>query len=327
MTNGNTIGKISVIGAGYMGGGIAQVFSGAGYPVTLADQTKDIADAAVKRVVGEAKDLESRNLTSQGTAASVEKNLTSAASIEDASKDADLVLEAVYEDIAVKKDVLSRVSNNSSQDTIIGTNTSTISVNILKDAVTHPERFMTVHFFNPAPLIPGAELVTSTVTDPAVPKLVVDALHKAGKRPAVVGDTPGMVVNRIQYAMLREAFKVVEDGVASMQDVDTLVRNSLGFRLGFFGPFSIVDQAGVDVYASCFKILEDAFGDRMSTPKVLSDAVAAGVRGTKSGHGLLGRYSDEDVSAVQEYRSNAYARMQKLQAALGDPPSAHDDEH
>ena len=123
---------------------------------------------------------------------------------------------------------------------------------------------------------------------------VVDVLTRAGKRPAVVGDTPGMVVNRIQYAMLSEAFRVVEEGVASKEAIDTLIRNSLGFRLGLVGPFSIVDQAGVDIYASCYGILEEAFGERMAAPESLLAAVADGSHGTKAGRGLLGSY-DEDA--------------------------------
>jgi 3-hydroxybutyryl-CoA dehydrogenase len=122
--------------------------------------------------------------------------------------------------------------------------------------------------------------------------------------------------------MLREAFRVVEEGVASMDAVDTLVRNSFGFRLGLMGPFAIVDQAGVDVYKSCFGILENAFGDRMSTPDTLTDAVAAGINGTKVGKGLLGTYGDEQLAAIKEYRDNAYVRMQSLQNELGAPPSA-----
>src|SRR5699024_4403157 len=178
-----------------------------------------------------------------------------------------------------------------------GPHTSPMSVNPPKPPESHPEPFLNIHFFTPAPSIPGAELVASDETSDAVVSAVVDVLTRAGKRPAVVGDTPGMVVNRIQYAMLSEAFKVVEEGVASMEAIDTLIRNSFGFRLGLVGPFSIVDQAGVDIYASCYGILEAAFGERMANPATLSDAVAAGAHGTKVGRGLLGAYDDDALEA------------------------------
>ena len=316
------IASVAVVGSGYMGGGIAQVFAKAGFTVLIADQTAEVAAAARQRLVTEAHGFEEQGLFEQGAADAIEHNLVAATSVEDAASRVDLVIEAVFEDITVKAEVLRRVSAAARRETIIGTNTSTISVNILKPEVQQPERFMNIHFFNPAPFIPGAELVASDETDGAVVEAVVEALARAGKRPAVVGDTPGMVVNRIQYAMLREAFRVVEEGVASMEAVDTLVRNSFGFRLGLLGPFAIVDQAGVDVYRSCFGILEGAFGDRMSIPPSLTEAVAQGVNGTKVGKGLLGSYGDDELAAIKAYRDHAYVRMQALQDELGEPPSA-----
>lgn len=317
-TNGETI---AVIGSGYMGGGIAQVFAKAGFPVLIADQSAEAAAKAYDRLVTEARGFEDKGLFPAGAADAVAHNLSAAQSVEYAAAHADLVIEAVFENIAVKTEVLQRVAGAARADTIIGTNTSTISVNTLKSAVSHPERFMNIHFFNPSPFIPGAELVASDETDAAVVDTVVDVLLRAGKRPAVVGDTPGMVVNRIQYAMLKEAFRVVEEGVASMDAVDTLVRNSFGFRLGLLGPFAIVDQAGVDVYNSSFSILQDAHGERMSVPESLQKAVADGIHGTKVGRGLLGTYGESDLAAIKEYRDLAYVRMQQLQEDLGAPPS------
>ncbi|MFU8946464.1 3-hydroxyacyl-CoA dehydrogenase family protein [Mycetocola zhadangensis] len=317
-----TIHTVAVIGSGYMGGGIAQVFAKSGFTVLIADQSAEVASSALDRLVSEAYGFEEKGLFELGAAAAVEANLAAAESVEQACAQADLIIEAVFENIDVKTEVLQRISAAARGDAVIGTNTSTISVNKLKSAVENPARFMNIHFFNPAPFIPGAELVASDETDEAVVDAVIEVLNAAGKRPAVVGDTPGMVVNRIQYAMLSEAFRVVEEGVASMEAVDTLVRNSFGFRLGLFGPFAIVDQAGVDVYKSSFGILEDAFGPRMAIPESLSDAVAAGVHGTKVGKGLLGDYGDQDLTAIKNYREQAYVRMQALQTELGTPPGA-----
>lgn len=321
-----TIQTVAIIGSGYMGGGIAQVFAKAGYTVWLADQDEQTAIAARERLIAEARGFEARDLFAGGAAAAIEQNLAAAGSIETAAARADLVIEAVFEDIEIKNEVLARASAAASRKTIIGTNTSTISVDTLKSVVVYPERFLTIHFFNPAPFIPGAELVASDLTDPTHVSAVVDVLKRCGKRPAVVGDTPGMVVNRIQYAMLSEAFRVVEEGVASMEAIDTLVRNSLGFRLGLLGPFAIVDQAGVDIYASCYGILEKAHGERMATPPSLAAAVEAGVHGTKVGRGLLGDYDDDTLLATKTYRDEAYARMQTLQEELGPPPAAAKNE-
>lgn len=319
-----SIHTIAIIGSGYMGGGIAQVFAKAGFSVLIADQSAEVAAKAHYRLVEEARGFEDRGLFPTGSAAAVEQNLSPAESVEHAAASADLVIEAVFEDIDVKTAVLEQVAAAARTETIIGTNTSTISVNTLKNAVSRPERFMNIHFFNPAPFVPGAELVASDETDEAVVASVVDVLTRAGKRPAVVGDTPGMVVNRIQYAMLSEAFRVVEEGVASMDAIDTLIRNSFGFRLGLVGPFSIVDQAGVDIYASCYGILQEAFGERMATPATLETAVTDGAHGTKVGRGLLGTYDHDDLSAMREYRERAYVQMARLQEELGTPPGAGD---
>lgn len=314
------IATIAVVGSGYMGGGIAQVFARAGFSVLIADRSAEVAAAAHHRLVEEAQRFEDRGLFAGGAAAAIRQNLSAASSVDEAAAAADLVIEAVFEDLEVKTAVLRQISEAARAETIIGTNTSTMSVNTLKPAVSHPERFLNIHFFNPAPFIPGAELVASDETSDAVVEAVVDVLTRAGKRPAVVGDTPGMVVNRIQYAMLSEAFRVVEEGVASMEAIDTLIRNSLGFRLGLVGPFSIVDQAGVDIYASCYGILEEAFGERMAAPESLLAAEAAGSHGTKVGRGLLGSYDDAALSALREYRDRAYVQMATLQDDLGTPP-------
>lgn len=316
-----TVRTIAVIGSGYMGGGIAQVFATAGFTVLLADQNAAAAAAARERLVAQSREFEARELFAPGAADAVSRHLRASNSVEEAAGEADLVIEAVFEDVDVKSDVLRRVSAHAGVDTIIGTNTSSISVDTLKPAVASPERFLTIHFFNPAPFVPGAEVVASEDTDSSVVEIVAGVLERAGKRPAVVGDTPGMVVNRIQYAMVSEAFRVVEEGVASMEAIDTLVRNSFGFRLGLVGPFSMVDQAGVDVYAKCFGILREAFGDRMAPPAALEAAVDDGALGMKSGRGLLGEYDDDVLAAIQGYRDHAYVRMQGLQDELGPPPA------
>lgn len=314
--------KITVVGGGYMGGGIAQVFAKAGFSVRVADKDEMTAKSAVSRLVNESKQFENQGIFEKGATEKIIANLHYGSTIEDAVKDADLIIEAVFEDIKVKSSVLRRISESCPKDAVIGTNTSTISVNLLKDYVSYPERFMTVHFFNPAPLIPGVEMVVSSETDTKYVEPVKKALEASGKRPAAVNDTPGMVINRIQYAMVKEAFRVVDEGIASMADVDTLVRNSLGFRLGIFGPFAILDQAGVDVYQSCFKILENSFGDRMSCPESLNQAVQDGIKGMKNERGLLGEYTPEVSDAVVEYRSLGYSRMKNLQDSLGEPPHA-----
>ena len=316
-----TISTVTIVGAGYMGGGIAQVLAMAGFQVTIADVSVENADASLERLQKEARDFEDQGLYAPGSAELVAKNITAGKTIEDAVADVDFIEEAVFERIDVKRDVLAKISEHARPDAIIGTNTSTIPVKELESAVTNPERFLTVHFSNPAPFIPGVELVAGKDTTPEAVAAVKELLEKSGNQGAQVADTPGMVLNRLQYALLKEATAVVEEGVATAEDVDTIVRTTFGFRLGFFGPFAIADQAGLDVYANCFVTFEDAFGDRLATPQLLTDSVAADRKGVKNGKGLLGDYDESTSAELIAYRNKAYAKMSQLLAELGPAPT------
>lgn len=314
------INSVAVIGAGYMGGGIAQTLAAAGMSVTLADASPEATAKALVRLLAEAKAFEAQGLFPAGAAAAIEANLRTADSIEDAVRDVDFVEEAVFEVPAVKHEVLRRISAAARPDAIIGTNTSTLPVAVLAPAVTGPERFLTVHFSNPAPFIPGVELVAGVDTDPAIVPVVKEMLARVRRSSAQVADTPGFVLNRLQYVLLKESNAIVEEGIATAEDVDTIVRTTFGFRLPFFGPFAIADMAGLDVYANCFKTFEDAFGARFATPVLLSTMVAEGKHGLKNGAGFYGTFDESMAAEIVAYRNKAYARMAQLLEELGPSP-------
>jgi 3-hydroxybutyryl-CoA dehydrogenase len=320
MTN---IKTIAVIGAGYMGGGIAQALALANYDVRLADVDEATAQAALNRLLQEARDFESQGLFPAGSAATIAQHLTAAASIEAAVKDADFIEEVVAENVDIKRDVLARISNAARPDAIIGTNTSTIPVHQLVSAITAPERFLTVHFSNPAPFIPGVELVCGPQTSEETVATVKDLLKSAGREGAQVADTPGMVLNRLQFTLFKEAASIVEEGIATPEDVDAIVRSTFGFRLGFFGPFAIADQAGLDVYLGAFSTLEQAYGERLSAPKILRETVESGQKGVKTGAGLTGKFDDSTSRDLIAYRNNAYAKMNQLVQDLGPAPKGN----
>jgi len=146
-----------------------------------------------------------------------------------------------------------------------------------------------------------------------------DLVHAAGKQTAVVKDVTGFVLNRLQYALFHEAAQLVEQGIATADDVDTLVRTTFGFRLPFFGPFAIADMAGLDVYNFCYKSLQTGFPERFATPKILSDLVEAGKLGTKTGAGFLNVPAERTPELIA-YRNKAYVAMQKLIEELGPAP-------
>ena len=260
------ISRIAVIGSGYMGGGIAQVLALSGIDVVLGDVDAATAEQARVRLVDQAATF----VEHEALRCRLDRDPRTAAlrgrHVEDAVSDVDYVTEAVYESPEAKRDALTRISAATRDDTIIGTNTSAIPIGDLADFVRLPERFLGVHWMNPAPFIPGVELIAAASTDPAVVDRVEALILAAGKVPARVADTPGFVANRLQFALYKEAVKVVEEGLATPEQVDLVVSNAFGFRLALFGPFAIGDMAGLDVYAASYASLEKTYGERLAAP-------------------------------------------------------------
>ncbi|GAB5896172.1 3-hydroxyacyl-CoA dehydrogenase family protein [Mycolicibacterium mageritense] len=302
-----------------MGGGIAQVFGLAGARVALADVSAEIARDNYHRLIAESKEFVAEGLFPEGATETLETNLWPAASLAEAVSQADLIEEAVPEILSVKQDTLRQISSAARPDAIIGSNTSTISIGDMAGAVANPGRFLGIHFSNPSPFIPGVEIIPHAGTDESVVARARQVIHDAGKSTAQVKDVTGFVLNRLQYALFHEATQLVEDGTATADDIDTLVRTTFGFRLPFFGPFAIADMAGLDVYEFCYRSLQTDFPDRFATPRVLAELVAAGKLGTKTGAGFLD-VPAERIPELIAYRNKAYVLMQKLLDELGPAP-------
>lgn len=311
---------LAVIGCGYMGGGIAQVLAAGGFKVNIWDADQKKTQLARERLIEESQQFADSGLTGPAFAESVEANIRAASSLGDAVADVAFVEEAVFEDLSLKRSVLASISEAAPEDAVIGTNTSTIQAAHLYSAVKNPRRFLTVHFSNPAPFIPGVELVKCPETDEGAVEFAETILVQCGKLSARVADVPGMVINRLQYLLLTEAFRLVDEGVVSAEDVDLITRTTFGYRLGHFGPFSVADQAGLDTYVKGYEILRSAYGDRFETPIELERTVSSGHFGVKSGRGFLGEYNDEREASLVEYRNRAYAQMSQFQASLGERP-------
>jgi 3-hydroxybutyryl-CoA dehydrogenase len=311
--------NIAVIGSGYMGGGIAQVLALSGARVALADVTAEIAQSNYERLLKESDEFVAAGLFPAGATETLKENLWAANDIEEAVADAEYIEEAVPEVLEIKHGTLSRISAAARPDAIIGSNTSTISIAKLAEVVVNPERFLGVHFSNPAPFIPGVEVIPHAGTSAATVETARSIVGETGKETATVKDVTGFVLNRLQYALFHEAAQVVEEGIATAEDVDTMVRTTFGFRLPFFGPFAIADMAGLDVYAFCYKSLQTGFPERFATPKILQEKVDAGQLGTKTGSGFL-NVPAERTAALVAYRNKAYVAMQKLIEELGPAP-------
>jgi 3-hydroxybutyryl-CoA dehydrogenase len=319
MTIIDTITTTAVVGSGYMGGGIAQVLALHGYKVALGDVDGETAERARVRLVEQALGFEAQGLLPEGAAEIIEGNLAAAGSVEDAVAAADYIAEAVPEEREIKASILRRISAAAPAGAVIGTNTSAIPIGELALSVAGPERFLGVHWMNPAPFIPGVELIPGPDTNPNVLDIAEQLIRALGKTPARVADTPGFVANRLQFALYKEAVQIVDEGVATPEQIDAVVSNTFGFRLALFGPFAIGDMAGLDVYASSFRTLEKAYGERFAAPDALVATVNDGNLGLKSGHGFLD-IDPADQAALVAYRDNAYARLSQLRAELGQAP-------
>lgn len=308
--------QVAIVGAGYMGRGIAQVLAQAGERCVLADVTEERASAALDLLRGDVRRHERDQLVADGTAQAVHALVRSAASMEEAVGGSDLVIEAVFEEMDTKVQVLRRIEAAVTRDAVIATNTSAISITSLAGCLAHQDRFLGAHWFNPPQFVPGVELIACPETDPEVVDRVAALLVRAGKSPAQVGDQPGFVGNRLQYALFQEAAAIVEEGLASAETVDTIVRGTFGFRLPFFGPFAIADMAGLDVYRGAYRVLEDRYPGRFVAPAMLRDLIERGELGAKTGSGFVIRTRDE-AHAMAARRDRAYAALLDLLAVEG----------
>lgn len=311
--------KIAIIGSGYMGGGMAQVFALAGHKCVIADADSSIAQRSLDRLLSEAKAFEEQGLFAPGSATVIAENLRCAQSIEEASTQADYIAEVVPEVIEIKKEVLTRISDSARKDAIIASNTSAIPIAKLSAFVSNPFRFLGVHWMNPAPFVPGVEVIASPTTSEEILQFVERLIGGVGKVTSRVSDIAGFIANRLQFALYKEAVRMVEEGSATPEQIDTVVSNTFGFRLALFGPFAIADMAGLDVYVGAYKSLTDAYGERFSAPQSLLEKTRSGDYGLKTAGGFAGLDSSRSDELVA-YRNRAYAALSQLKKDLGPPP-------
>jgi 3-hydroxybutyryl-CoA dehydrogenase len=316
----------AIIGAGTMGLGVAECFAAAGLRVRLTDATPELTREAKGRLLRRAEGHAGAGLLAQEVVGKVEA-VETADDLAGTVGDVELVFEAVPEDISLKEEILGSCSEAAPQDAVIVSNTSSLPINDLSEFVGRPARFCGMHWFNPPEWTPGVEVIPAATTGGKIVGRLVEFLRSIGKRPAVVGDGPGFVANRIQNALFLEAVRCVEDGLASPQEVDEVVRSCFGFRLPFFGPFQISDMAGLDVYENVLDVLKEGLGERFEAPESLRKLVEGGRTGTKSGAGFL-EYTDEERERLLLERDRRYAALGELLKDLppfdvgsGDAPS------
>jgi 3-hydroxybutyryl-CoA dehydrogenase len=319
---------IACLGAGRMGRGIAVAFAYAGHRVTMID-VKARSDEQFSKLEAEALDEVRKTLATltrlgllketQADSVMARVSVVRAQDGNVALADAGIVFEGVPEVVELKREVLGAASQIVAPEAIIASTTSTILVDDLSGAIERPERFLNVHWLNPAYLIPLVEISPGAATDPAIIARVKALLEGIGKVPVVCAATPGFIVPRIQALAMNEAARMVEEGVASAEDIDKAIRYGFGFRYAVLGLLEFIDWGGGDILYYASRYLEGALGsDRYRAPEVISRNMEEGRIGLRTGAGFLD-YSGLDIDAYRERRLAALVDMLR-HFGLARPP-------
>ena len=278
---------IAVIGAGTMGHAIAQVFSLAGFQVALTDSDAEVLAGAIPRIRSNLKTCLQHGIVSDDEATAVAGRITLVSNLAGAASQGDFVVEAVFEDLHVKHEVLRQVEEHCLPHAIIASSTSSFRVADMAVVLSRPERFLVTHFWNPPYIIPLVEVMAGDHTSAEAIKTTITLLEAVGKYPVLVRkDTPGFVGNRLQHALRREAIAIVAQGIATPEDVDLIARLSFGLRLPVVGPLETVDLGGLDLTMAIQSYLLPEL-DRSTEPlQLIRDKVAHGELGAKAGKGF-----------------------------------------
>jgi 3-hydroxybutyryl-CoA dehydrogenase len=296
-----------------MGSGIALSFARAGTAVKLSARRDSTLQAARKRI-GESLDvLVANRVLDAREAAGAIARISTTRDLKDATRDAELVVESVVEDLDVKRDVLARAQRAARPGTVLVTDTSSIAIDDLAAALDHPESFAGMHWFNPPELVSLVEIVSGSRTARDVAARLVAWTRALGKRPVHLRrDIAGFIANRIQYAVFREAFALVKEGICDYADVDETMKAGLGARWAAIGPFESLDLAGLDVHEAVARRLYPLLAnDREPAPPVTA-LVAEGHLGCKTGRGLYGNYDDETIEALRRRRAQVLLALERL---------------
>jgi 3-hydroxybutyryl-CoA dehydrogenase len=279
------IATVAVVGAGTMGHGIAQVAAQAGYAVRLADVVPGAAARALGRI---RQNLDGAVERAKTTPAERDAALERIAALDDvalAARGAGLVVEAVPEDLDLKKDLFARLGRVAAETALLATNTSSLSVAAIAAATPRPARVLGMHFFNPVHLMKLVEVVAHAGTAPASVEAAVAVARRLGKEPIVVRDSPGFASSRLGVALGLEAMRMLEEGVASAEDIDRAM--TLGYNHPV-GPLGLTDMVGLDVRLAIARYLHRTLGDaRFAPPAILERLVAEGKLGKKTGQGFF----------------------------------------
>ena len=289
--------KVGVVGCGLMGSGIAQVAAAAGFDTVVREVSPDVVDKGLKSI-----DKNLARLVEKGTLQDAARNeirgRLKGTTVLDDLKDCDLVIEAIIEQLPVKRELFSALDALCPPSTIFASNTSSLTITEMAAATKRPERFVGLHFFNPVPLMKLVEVVRTIATDDAVYEEMVAFGGKLGKTPVRAHDSTGFIVNRLLVPYLLDAIRALEEGVGSIEDIDNSMKLGCGHPMG---PLTLLDFVGLDTTYYIANIMFDEFKEpRFAPPPLLKRMVLAGWNGKKSGRGFYD-YTDPQKPKAMKF--------------------------
>jgi 3-hydroxybutyryl-CoA dehydrogenase len=281
--------NITVIGAGTMGNGIAHAFAQSGYSVNLVDISADALDRAMTTITKNLDRMLSKEKILEADKNNTLSNISTNTDLTDAVKDADLVIEAATENIDIKLKIFKQLDEICDDNTILATNTSSISITQIGSVTNRMDKVIGMHFMNPVPIMKLVEVIRGKETSDSTTTNIMELSKKLGKVPVEVNDAPGFVANRILMPMINEAILTLEEGVSGVEEIDTVMILGMSHPMG---PLHLADFIGLDVCLSILKVMHEGFKNPKYAPsKTLIDMVSKGKLGIKSGEGFYD-YSD-----------------------------------
>ncbi len=276
--------KIAVMGAGTMGAGIAQTCAAAGFQVTMRDIDQKFVDGGFRRIREPLVKRVEKGKMTQAEVDGLVAKIHGTVDVKEALGGAQVVIEAVFEKMEVKREIYAEMDRIAPPDVVFASNTSSLSITEMANVTKRPDRVVGMHFFNPAPVMKLVEVIRGSETSDGTVRLAKDLCLKLGKEPVEVKEAPGFVVNRLLVPMMNEAFNLLQEGVASAEDIDKAMK--LGTNMPM-GPFELADYTGIDIGLDVMEILYRETGDPKFRPSpLLRKYVRAGRLGRKTGRGV-----------------------------------------
>ena len=295
--------NIAVIGAGTMGNGIAHTFAQKGFTVKLIDISEKSLDKGMATIAGNLDRMVSKGTITEADKLATIGNIITYTDIKDGVAGADLVVEAATENVTLKLDIFKKLNEYCEPETILATNTSSISITQIGAVVSHPERVIGMHFMNPVPIMKLVEIIRGYNTSDEVTKTIMEMSTKLGKTPVEVNDYPGFVANRILMPMINESVETLYNGVAGVYEIDTVMKLGMAHPMG---PLQLADFIGLDVCLAILEVMYNGFKNPKYAPcPLLVNMVRAGKLGIKSGEGFYDYSASKKAETIaKQFQKN-----------------------